>query len=426
MEKTNKFSGNRVALGTMMFIFFAQGVFGVNTGAYALCAENFNVSLTFVGTCSSVMTIVGTLLGFCVTTVSKKIGLRNCLNLAGASILLQGIVVKVVGANPITLVLINVFYGIDLAFGTFGVVTEIVCNWFENGKVRADKIAFNTGAAFFGNAVFTLIAAQVVTRLSLFDYYLVMDVIMGVLMLIIANVFVVSGKPEDVGQKPLPEDKEVLEKAKQQNIINDGKEVDAGPTGSIYTNAVFWFSIIAKILGAAAVNYVALYAAMFFSDIGGVDYSIAVTIASSFVFASSIFSFVSGRVITALKPTKFLVLVYVGGILANLFMIVYQGAPSAIMIGAIILTYALGSGIGTANNLVTPALFSKAQAMNANSKIYAAGLSGFIVLGPLTAFVLETYGYTALYTSMIVLNIISMGCYLLAIVVAKKQGRQVG
>ena len=419
-----RFSGPRVLTGCALFIAIIMGSSGIHSSGYSMLPDTFGISITMVGTLGMTISVVGMISSLLVTTVKKKIGLRGILYYDAAVLYLVALSAKLLGSSIITLILFFFSIGTTLYMGGHAVQSEIVSNWYVKG--RAQKISVVLGAALLGQAFYQFVGGQVFSRMTQLDGWFWLHLVNGTLMLLIATFLVVADTPSKIGQEPYGADElPAAAPAKAESTgVETAKTEPAKPRRSIYANPALWLCVLGRLGLCGGVNYITTYATMYFTD-GGISLSTATIILSVCTLSAAFFSFLNGQMLSRFKTRGYILVLLGSVILSNLGMIVYSAVPSVIFIALIVLFYGIGYSGSHCMNLVAGILFDPEDAANANSKIYGFGAAGGLVMSPLTAALVENFGYNTMYFMIIVLAAVSLAAFQSALVLAKRQGKKI-
>lgn len=418
----NKFSGSRVLLGCALFIFIVMGGSGIHSSGYSLLPETFGVSITMLGTYGMALSIAGIVSSLLLTSVKAKIGLKGLLYYNAAVQFVVAFCAKVLGASLITLFVFLISIGTTLYAGAHAVQSEIVSNWYVKG--RGQKISVIMGMALLGIAFYQFVGGQLFSRMSQLDVWFVVYLLNGIAMLLIAKFLIVAERPEMVGQHPYGSDEALQPTSSSTAAVQNEAATKAHSSRSIYTNPALWLCVLGRLGLCGGVNYITTYATMYFTA-GGVTLSVASIILTCCTLSATVFSFLNGRVLDTLKTRGYICFLLAGAILSNLGMILYSTAPSIFLIVLIVLFYGIGYSGSHCMNLVANIMFDPEDAANANSKIYGFGATGGLIMMPLNAFLVQNYGYNAMFLVIAILAVISLIAFQVALVMAKSQGRQV-
>lgn len=408
-----KFSGTKVTIGCVIYLFCMMGYISSYASGYALMPEAYGVDVALLGTSVSVCAALGFLSSMAYATLDSKIHARGLLMVGVVTTLITGLEFKFL-SGFIGLCILFACMGVLNGLTTYTVITEILSAWFVDK--RADKIAMSIAGGAFGMAAYQFVAGYVFTAFGIRNGYLLLSVVTAVIILICSRVLVVANTPEEVGQKALGA--ENVQAADAQAAAQD-----VGSASNLYKNPTFWYGSIARILGSSAVMFVTQYATMLFGD-GGISLAVAGTLISVMNLCSALFALISGRVLGALKVKRFLALVMACAALANAGMLMFGLTHSIVFIVLVIAFFTIGNSAASVNNLVVDKMFRPADVPNANSKFYAMMFAGNIVWLILSGVLVQALGFIVFFTVIAALNVLSMVFYFIALASAKKQGIQ--
>ena len=414
MEK--KFSGERVVLGAAAFLFCSLGFLACYQSGMALFPDAYGMDMAMVSTAIMPTALVAFLTSLVYVTLDQRLHVRGLMYLTAILTAVASVILGV-GSGFSMLALAFAILGVCNGTGTFAVVTEVVSAWFV--EKRADKIAFALAAGMIGSAAYQFVGGQVFAAVGLKMGFMILGVVTAVLLVVIAKLMIVGNTPEEVGQVALGAENAPAVEATAESA--DAAELPTG--GPLMKNPVFWFSSLARFLGAGQVMFVVMYATVVFGN-AGIELGMAATLISVMTLLAAVFTFVSGKVLGAIGPKAFLALVVICAALDNFVMVLYGANPSMVFLAIIILLYAVGYSAATANNLVIDKLFLPGDLTSANSKLVGMLYAGNCVWLPVSGIVATNFGYPTLYVIMAVLNVAAVACWFLALGIAKGQGIQ--
>ena len=175
---------------------------------------------------------------------------------------------------------------------------------------------------------------------------------------------------------------------------------------------------------AGGVNYITMYATSFFEQ-NGIPLRVSTLILSCATISAAIFSFLNGRVMNAVGVQRYVLILLCGVILGNLSMLLYEYWPSALLILLMVLFYGIGYSGAHCINIVSGLIFDPEDAANANSKISSIAMSGGLLLLPLSGYLVDHFGYFAVYLVVISFALLSLVCFEVALILAKRQGKEI-
>lgn len=419
----NKFSGSRVVLGCALFIFIVMGGSGIHSSGYSLLPDTFHVSVTMLGTYGMSLTIAGIISSLLLTSVKSKIGLKGLLYYNAVVQFIVALCAKFLGGSIVTLFVFLISIGTTLYAGAHAVQSEIVSNWYI--KDRGQKISLIMGSALAGLAFYQFVGGQLFSRMNQLDVWFLVYTVNGIAMLFIAKFLIVATSPEEIGQKAYGwEENSHASPVKVKETNNAASTAITGEHRSLYANPALWLCVLGRLGLCGGVNYITTYATMYFTE-GGVSLSTASIILTCCTLSAMGFSFMNGRILSALKTRGYINFLLAGAILANLGMILYSSVPNFLVIVLVVLFYGIGYSGSHCMNLVSGIMFDPEDAANANSKIYGFGAFGGLAMLPLNAFLVENYGYNTMYLVIAILAVVSLVAFQSALFIAKKQGKNI-
>lgn len=357
------------------------------------------------------------------TSVKSKIGLKGLLYYNAVVQFIVALCAKFLGGSLVTLFVFLISIGTTLYAGAHAVQSEIVSNWYIKG--RGQKISIIMGSALVGLAFYQFVGGQLFSRMSQLDVWFLVYMANGIAMLFIAKFLIVATSPDIIGQKAYGwEEIPDASPVKVEETNNTASTAKTGDHRSIYANPALWLCVLGRLGLCGGVNYITTYATMYFTE-GGVSLSVASIILTCCTLSAMVFSFMNGRILSALKTRGYINFLLAGAILANLGMILYSSVPSFLIIVLVVLFYGIGYSGSHCMNLVSGIMFDPEDAANANSKIYGFGAFGGLVMLPLNAFLVENYGYNIMYLVIAILAVVSLVAFQSALFIAKKQGKNI-
>lgn len=415
IKMKNKSSSARVMLGCIIFVFVAMSGNGLYSSGYSMMLETFHVDMASMGNYSMIISITGILCSVSLTSLEKRLSLKTILYLDAGLFFVVALAAKFLGASIITLFLFLFALGATLIFGGHIAMSEIVSNWYITGRARKISVIF--GCAMFGQAFYQFIGGRIYSQLGVLNSWVILHIVNGCILLFAAKFLIIATNPEDVQMKPVGyvQDEEML----QQEI----QKTDNSVTGKLFKNPVFWLCLLGDLGLSGGVNYITTYATSIFTK-GGLSLSTATTILSCATISAAVFSFLNGRMLEKFDVKNYLRILLGAVILANLMMIVYDKSHAFFVIVLVILFYGLGFSGAHAINIVSREIFSPEEAADANSKISGIAMVGGLIFLPVSGYLAQNVGFTAVYITVAVVAMISLISYQLAITVANNQSKE--
>lgn len=401
-----KFSGSRVLMGCMTYAFIAMSFNGLYSSGYVKILDVFGVNMTQMGVYSMTISITGIVCCVSLTSIKKKLSLKTILYIIAALSYVVAISAKLLGASRITLMLFLLVGGATLILGGHVMMSEIVSNWYEMG--RANKISLVFGFAMFGQAAFQFIGGQFYSHLGLLDSWFILYLINGTLLLGVTHFLIISSKPEEVGQKAFGSSS----KASETEVEIPFQRVSR--KRSLYQNPVFWLCLIGDMGLSGGVNYITTYATSFFEK-GGLSLGVSSLILGCATLSAAVCSFFNGHILERFKVKGYIIILLGSVILANLMMIAYGNYPMNGMILLMILFYGLGYSGAHCINIVSRIIFEPEDAADANSKISGIAMIGGLIFLPVSGYMAEHVGFSAMYILIALTAAISLVSYLSAL-----------
>ena len=221
------------------------------------------------------------------------------------------------------------------------------------------------GSALVGLAFYQFVGGQLFSRMSQLDVWFLVYMANGIAMLFIAKFLIVATSPDIIGQKAYGwEEIPDASPVKVEETNNTASTAKTGDHRSIYANPALWLCVLGRLGLCGGVNYITTYATMYFTE-GGVSLSVASIILTCCTLSAMVFSFMNGRILSALKTRGYINFLLAGAILANLGMILYSSVPSFLIIVLVVLFYGIGYSGSHCMNLVSGIMFDPEDAANA-------------------------------------------------------------
>lgn len=411
-EKT--FSGNRVVLGCALFIAVSLGNVGVYMTSIAQLPGIYGVSITALGAIGMTMTLTAMVCSIFLIPIKNKLTSKGCLYLGGAAVFAHGWIVYLVHGQIMGLFVSLAVCGLLSGLAGYAVVNDIVARWFI--EKRAAKTGLVLGAALFGMAFYQFLAGQLFARTDYYTAILGISLANAALMCLITRFLILAGAPEEVGQKPYGQ----MAASGNAAAVNAVRPDNAPSLGY---NPAFWLLITASVLSAGNTNYVQSYATMFFTRCG-MSIDLAAMVLSLMSACAGLFAFVSGRALERMKPAVFVL--FTGGAVlgANLGMALYSHIPALPFIFLIVACYGVGATLATIMNLIGGYLFPPQQVTSVTAKCFAAYSGTNLVLQPISAAIVERWGFDILYLFVAGTCALGILCYLAAVFIAFRKEKQ--
>lgn len=402
------FSGRRVLSGCLLFIFVVMSGSGLYSAGYSQLAPTFSISVTFLGTCSMVLTVSGIVSGILLTSVKRRITLKGVLYYDAAVFYAVALGAWLLQNRLATLLLFLFSIGTTLSMGAHAVMTEIVSNWYIQRRAR--YLSLILGCALLGQAAYQFIGGQVFSRMPFLQGLILLYAINGTLLLLSAKFLVIAVSPQEIGQIPLG----------GATPAAPPQASDAKPTQHtcLYRMPVFWLCLIGDWCLSGGVNYITTYATSFFTD-NGISLETSTMILSCATISATFFSFLNGRIMEKLGVKGYVAFLLAGVVLGNLSMILYGAYPWIPLVLCIVIFYGIGYSGAHCINIISGLIFPPEDTANANSKISSIAMSGGLLLLPLCGYLAEHVGYSAVYLVVMFFAIVSLVCFELALSLAK-------
>ena len=410
------FSGRRVLVGCVVFIFVVMSGSGLHSAGYSLLAPTFGISMTLLGSLTMVLTVSGIISGILLTSLEKRFTLKGVLYFDAAVFYAVAVSAVIVGNRLFTLLLFFFSIGATLSLGAQVAMTEIISNWFVQGRAR--RISMVLGAALLGQATYQFIGGQIFSRMDLLSGWALLYAVNGTILLLCNRFLIIATRPEDIGQTPLADFSCSLRREKTSPTLSSKEK------GTLYCSPIFWLCLVGDWCLAGGVNYITIYSTSFFEQ-NGIPLRVSTLILSCATISAAIFSFLNGRVMNAVGVQRYVLILLCGVILGNLSMLLYEYWPSALLILLMVLFYGIGYSGAHCINIVSGLIFDPEDAANANSKISSIAMSGGLLLLPLNGYLVDHFGYFAVYLVVISFALLSLICFEVALILAKRQGKDI-
>lgn len=410
-----RFSGTRVLIGCALFIFIVSSGSGLHSAGYSMLSETFHVSMSTLGTYTMVLTVSGIISAVLLTSVKQKITLKGVLYYNIAVFYFTALSTRLFGNSVLTMLIFFFSIGTTLSMGAHAVMTEIVSNWYVTR--RAQKISLMLGSALLGQAAYQFLGGQIFSRMDLLSGWFFLYTMNGTLLLLIVRFLIVATDPAELGQTALGGENLVPERMDQSIEKSPGKA-----RRSLYRSPLFWLCLVGDWGLAGGVNYITMYGTSLFTQ-NGLSLGMAATILSCATISAAVFSFLNGHFLKWLHVRDYLIFLLGGVIGGNLVMILFERMPSLLLMIPLLLFYGIGYSGAHCINLLANIIFDPEDAANANSKISGIAMSGGLLLLPLNGYLVEHIGYSAAYLMVIAMAGLSLISYLIALFLAKTQGK---
>ena len=174
------FSGRRVLVGCVVFIFVVMSGSGLHSAGYSLLAPTFGISMTLLGSLTMVLTVSGIISGILLTSLEKRFTLKGVLYFDAAVFYAVAVSAVIVGNRLFTLLLFFFSIGATLSLGAQVAMTEIISNWFVQGRAR--RISMVLGAALLGQATDQFIGGQIFSRMDLLSGWALLYAVNGTIL----------------------------------------------------------------------------------------------------------------------------------------------------------------------------------------------------------------------------------------------------
>ena len=194
-----KFSGYRVAAGTIIYLFFAWCMINVTSVAFGVFLEHFGGDMTQVSLGVTIYALACSVISMFAGEYQKRAGPRNVMILGALDMEAFCFVIAFVPS-------IWSFYLAQLTMASasstsmHACCTMVISNWFVKGRARLISIAM--AGALFGAAAFQFAAGQVFVAVGVSRLYLYFGILQLVVLLFCA-LFLIQDSTEKLGQKPL-------------------------------------------------------------------------------------------------------------------------------------------------------------------------------------------------------------------------------
>lgn len=404
-----RFSGCPVAIGTIVYLFFAWGMINVTSVAFGMFPDYFHADLTQISLGVTIYALACFILSFFAGEYQKRVGPKAAMIIGSLFVAAFCFIVAFVPT-------IWGFYLAQLVVAFAGSTcmhaccTLVISNWFVKGRARLISICM--AAALFGAAAFQFAAGKVLVAVGVSRLYLYFG-IMELAVLLFCSVFLVRSAPEDVGQKPLGwEEAQAAETAGPATAA-------AAAKGSIYKNPVFWlmlFGFTFSMLCAASIqSYLTTVL-----PANGYAFDTVATILSLIVLAGGIITFFIGFILEKFSLKSVIIVVGLGAIASNGIMYVWCGAPSTGLLIAMGVTFAIGYPFMTLSNIISGPVFGD-QAYLANPKLIAFANGGYSVIFPLLGALATSTGFHMAFLANAAICLLVIIPFLIALSVAQKR-----
>ena len=378
MEK--KFFGYKAAVGAFLIIFVNLGV-ATTLGVFlASLAEYSGWSIAMCGYIGTANTICNILLSMVVVKALPKLGVRKCMAISIAGIVLHAwlYTFAVPGQKIISLILFYLAGAVcsfAITFGTHAACSTLIAEWFIEKREKITGIVLS--GAGFGAAIWVFLAGQL---FKFFDYkgcYRIMSVISLVIGLI-ALLFLVK-TPEEMGQKPLGWDK--VKEAGESKAV----EVPGVTKAEALKSPSFWLFAAAMVFVCLAYTAALSYAPSYW-QVSGLTSTGAANYTAAQLIIAALFLLVAGTVFAKLGPSGFTALMCAAFVVCMILMIVVGSKMSAILMILIVimlgLSYPLNASVPS---MVGQSIFGGKEFGAIAAQLMTAVYIGQFLCAPITS-----------------------------------------
>ena len=379
MEK--KFFGYKAAVGAFLIIFVNLGV-ATTLGVFlASLAEYSGWSIAMCGYIGTANTICNILLSMVVVKALPKLGVRKCMAISIAGIVLHAwlYTFAVPGQKVISLILFYLAGAVcsfAITFGTHAACSTLIAEWFIETREKITGIVLS--GAGFGAAIWVFLAGQL---FKFFDYkgcYRIMSVISLVIGLI-ALLFLVK-TPEEMGQKPLGWDK-----VKETEGETEAIEVPGVTKAEALKSPSFWLFAAAMVFVCLAYTAALSYAPSYW-QVSGLTSTGAANYTAAQLIIAALFLLVAGTVFAKLGPSGFTALMCAAFVVCMILMIVVGSKMSAILMILIVimlgLSYPLNASVPS---MVGQSIFGGKEFGAIAAQLMTAVYIGQFLCAPITS-----------------------------------------
>mgnify|MGYP001037670392 FL=1 len=409
----NQFSGARVSVGCILFIFVAMSGNGLYSAGYGTMLETFQVDMVQMGNLTMIISVTGIICSVLLTSIEKRVPLKAILYFDAILSFTVAASTKLFGDSLLTLVLFLLALGATLVLGGHVVMSEIIANWYVKGQAR--KISTIFGFALIGQAFYQFLSGQMYTRMDLLSVWGILHLINGAVMVFAAKFLIIATDPKQIGQVAYGSHTAAVMVPKESGV-----RAAAKGHRSIYASPVFWLCLVGDMGLSGGVSYITTYLTTFFER-DGIPLDVASVVLSSATVCAAAFSFLNGRMLEWLKERLYIGVLLGAVILANLMMILYGEYSAFFLVFLIVLFYGIGFSGAHAINIVSRVIYEDpAEAANANSKISGIAMVGGLIFLPLSANLAQNVGFAVMYLVIAAVATVSLLCYETALGIASK------
>lgn len=414
LDKKKSFYGWRVAIGSFFImampfaiIFLSHSIFlKPVTEALGFTATEFSLVFTIVAIATAITSpFMGNLI--------KKYDIRYIMAISGAVV---SIAFGSLGfANELwQFYILSAIIGVSATGITQITISNVITNWFPS-----EKKGLATGIAFAGGNVGAfctiLIISNLMPKIGYKNCYFILGIIMAAVTILV-SLFVIKGKPSDVGQLPYGFEKGEVKslKSKEENKEDEGytfKEAKG--------SAVFWVFIVAIILLGVVFAGVQMHIPSYMESIG-----------HSPMFSSTVTSIVSlmgivsnvliGILLEKLGLKNGMTVVGIFMILSIVCLLLGQSSVFAVMFALLFGGFAAISAMGP--SYLTSELFGKKDYGTILGMVMMFFQFGGAVGPTLSGLIFDNTGqYKITWIIFIVLLLITFATFLASITLANKR-----
>lgn len=408
-----KFSGNRVVLGCVIYLFLVLGVINIMGVSFAVWPEYYGADFA---TCMSMMSIstgINMCGAFFIGPIYRKLTPKKVMIFGSILLFLMGLSMQVPN-----IIFLGVFMVLESLTATFCIhtATSAICvRWFHKGT--SSKIGMCIMSGVIGGALFVLISGFTIPVLGVAKWWLVACTCASVIALLCA-IFLVKDTPEQVGQKPYGYDPN-----SQEAAIDPSKE--KGTTKELFSNPAFWIIAIALIIGSFVVVLFSSYATPYLAACG-VPMQVASTVYSIILFAGGLMSYFAGKIIDKIGIKAFVLMIFGAGVLGCIaFALCGTGnTPGIGMFAVLIIFGALNYPMMMVASFIAAPIFGRRLSDDAMGKFACCVSISSCVLNIVAANLIGVLGYVPVFYIWAGISAVSLVLFMSGLIYGEKRQKR--
>lgn len=413
-----RFSGNRVILGCLIYLFFAFGMCNISAVAMGLLPDYYGVPFSSIVTTSSISTVVSLVFMFFNGAIYRKLTPRGAMVMGSIACLCMGLV----------MFFVKDFWGLAVFMALTGLVggaclhtatTAVAVRWYV--KNLSSKIGLIILMGVVGVAVFQFTSGFGLVAFGVGPWFLAAGVVTCAATMFAALVLV-RNSPEELGQKPYGYDPEAA--AAASAATNGTGEPKGSATKQLFRNPVFWIVCIAIFFCFPASmfsGYTTAYLPQY-----GVDYTTASTCVSILCLLGGLMGFLGGKIIDKMGLRPFLAIVFIAAAAGCALYALFSVVQSPLLVVLMVICAGLAYPQMMLNSFIVTPLFGAELSTEANGKLGVFLSGGIAVLNIVCAAILANAGFVPIWIGFAVISVIVLVLFYVALGMAKRRAEGTG